>query len=33
MKAARIHNFGSPDVVVVEDVPVPEPDVAKYSRA
>ncbi len=25
MKAARIHNFGSPDVVVVEDVPVPSP--------
>jgi NADPH:quinone reductase-like Zn-dependent oxidoreductase len=25
MKAARIHNFGSPDVVVVEDVPMPSP--------
>ena len=25
MKAARIHSFGSPDVVVVEDVPVPSP--------
>jgi NADPH:quinone reductase-like Zn-dependent oxidoreductase len=25
MKAARIHKFGSPDVVVVEDVPVPSP--------
>jgi NADPH:quinone reductase-like Zn-dependent oxidoreductase len=25
MKAARIHNFGSPDVVVVEDMPVPSP--------
>ncbi len=25
MKAARIHRFGSPDVVVVEDVPVPSP--------
>jgi NADPH:quinone reductase-like Zn-dependent oxidoreductase len=25
VKAARIHSFGSPDVVVVEDVPVPSP--------
>ncbi len=25
MKAARIHTFGPPDVVVVEDVPVPSP--------
>ncbi len=25
MKAARIHSFGAPDVVVVEDVPVPSP--------
>jgi NADPH:quinone reductase-like Zn-dependent oxidoreductase len=25
MKAARIHRFGPPDVVVVEDVPVPSP--------
>jgi NADPH:quinone reductase-like Zn-dependent oxidoreductase len=25
MKAARIHNFGSPDVVMVEDVPRPVP--------
>ena len=25
MKAARIHNFGSPDVVMVEDVPVLSP--------
>ena len=25
MKAARIHSFGSPDVVAVEDVPVPPP--------
>ncbi len=25
MKAARIHSFGPPDVVVVEDVPVPSP--------
>ena len=25
MKAARIHSFGSPDVVVVEDMPVPSP--------
>ena len=25
MKAARIHSFGSPDVVVVEDVPMPSP--------
>jgi NADPH:quinone reductase-like Zn-dependent oxidoreductase len=26
VKAARIHSFGSPDVVVVEDVTVPSPD-------
>ena len=26
MKAARIHSFGAPDVVVVEDVTVPSPD-------
>ena len=25
MKAARIHTFGAPDVVVVEDVPMPSP--------
>ena len=25
MKAARIHSFGPPDVVVVEDVPLPSP--------
>ena len=25
MKAARIHSFGPPDVVVVEDVPIPTP--------
>jgi NADPH:quinone reductase-like Zn-dependent oxidoreductase len=25
MKAARIHNFGGPEVIVVEDVPVPVP--------
>ena len=25
MKAARIHSFGPPDVVVVEDVPMPSP--------
>jgi NADPH:quinone reductase-like Zn-dependent oxidoreductase len=25
VKAARIHSFGSPDVVVVEDVPMPSP--------
>jgi NADPH:quinone reductase-like Zn-dependent oxidoreductase len=25
MKAARIHDFGGPDVIVVEDVPVPVP--------
>jgi len=25
VKAARIHRFGSPDVVVVEDVPIPSP--------
>ena len=25
MKAARIHSFGPPDVVVVEDVPMPLP--------
>ena len=25
MKAARIHRFGSPDVVVLEDVPMPSP--------
>ena len=25
MKAARIHSFGPPEVVVVEDVPVPSP--------
>jgi NADPH:quinone reductase-like Zn-dependent oxidoreductase len=25
MKAARIHNFGPPDVVLVEDVPRPVP--------
>ncbi|MGD0731915.1 MAG: NADP-dependent oxidoreductase [Terracidiphilus sp.] len=25
MKAARIHSFGPPDVVVIEDVPVPSP--------
>lgn len=25
MRAARIHSFGPPDVVVVEDVPVPSP--------
>jgi len=23
MKAARIHNFGGPEVIVVEDAPVP----------
>src|ERR1700757_1623038 len=27
MKAARIHAFGPPEVVVVEDVPVPAPGV------
>ena len=26
MKAARIHSFGPPDVVVIEDVPSPSPD-------
>ena len=26
MKAARIHRFGPPDVVVVEDVPRPVPE-------
>lgn len=26
MKAARIHSFGPPDVVVVEDVPMPSPN-------
>jgi NADPH:quinone reductase-like Zn-dependent oxidoreductase len=25
MKAARIHNFGGPEVIVVEDVPRPVP--------
>ena len=25
MKAARIHRFGSPDVIVVEDIPRPVP--------
>src|SRR5215469_3022992 len=25
MKAARIHRFGSPDVIVVEDIPRPTP--------
>ena len=25
MKAARIHNFGGPEVIVVEDVPIPDP--------
>ena len=25
MKAARVHTFGAPDVVVVEDVPTPSP--------
>jgi len=25
MKAARIHNFGGPEVIVIEDVPVPVP--------
>lgn len=25
MKAARIHNFGPPDVVLMEDVPRPVP--------
>jgi NADPH:quinone reductase-like Zn-dependent oxidoreductase len=25
VKAARIHTFGAPDVVVVEDVPMPSP--------
>jgi NADPH:quinone reductase-like Zn-dependent oxidoreductase len=25
VKAARIHSFGPPDVVVVEDVPLPSP--------
>jgi hypothetical protein len=25
VKAARIHSFGPPDVVVIEDVPVPSP--------
>src|ERR1700732_4860059 len=25
VKAARIHTFGPPDVVVVEDVPIPSP--------
>ena len=29
MKAARIHSFGPPDVVVVEDVPVPSPGPGK----
>ena len=26
MKAARIHRFGPPDVIVLEDVPRPSPD-------
>ena len=25
VKAARVHTFGAPDVVVVEDVPMPSP--------
>src|SRR3954466_1517564 len=25
MKAARIHRFGSPDVIVIEDIPRPQP--------
>ena len=25
MKAARIHDFGGPEVILVEDIPVPEP--------
>jgi NADPH:quinone reductase-like Zn-dependent oxidoreductase len=25
MKAARIHNFGGPEVIVLEDVPRPMP--------
>src|SRR3569833_1458846 len=25
MRAVRIHQFGTPDVVVLEDVPMPEP--------
>jgi len=29
VKAARIHSFGPPDVVVVEDVPMPSPDAGK----
>jgi hypothetical protein len=28
MKAARIHNFGGPEVIVFEDVPRPMPGVA-----
>ena len=25
MKALRFHSFGSPDVLAVEDIPMPEP--------
>jgi NADPH:quinone reductase-like Zn-dependent oxidoreductase len=25
MKAARIHNFGAPEVIVIEDVAIPVP--------
>ena len=25
MKAARIHEFGSPDVITIDDVPIPTP--------
>ena len=32
MKAARIHSFGPPDVVVVEDVPVPSPGPGEVIR-
>jgi len=26
MRAARIHGFGSPDVIVIDDVPTPTPN-------
>src|ERR1041384_515161 len=29
MKAARIHRFGAPDVIVVEDIPRPSPAVGE----
>jgi hypothetical protein len=31
MKACRIHNFGSPEVIALEDMEKPEPGTARFS--